>query len=60
MWLLREIRSLGSVPVIAVTGRTLPQERQALTDAGFNALIIKPIDDWDGLAEIILAAIGRP
>jgi CheY-like chemotaxis protein len=61
LWLLHEIRSLAGaahVPVIAVTGRGLPYERQMLRDAGFTALAIKPVD-LDGLAAIILAVSGR-
>jgi hypothetical protein len=34
-------------------------ERQALREAGFNALVIKPIDNWEGVADTILSVMGR-
>jgi hypothetical protein len=37
----------------------LAHERQELREAGFNALVTKPIDNWEGLAEIILGVTGK-
>ncbi|GAA4338227.1 response regulator [Variovorax defluvii] len=43
---LREIRAhpaLDAMPVLAVSASVMPDERQKVTDSGFDALISKPI-----------------
>src|SRR5688572_31068289 len=60
VWLLEQLRSLpavGQVRVIAVTGRALPDEQQRLRAAGFDALMLKPLD-LDDLVNAI-AAVTR-
>lgn len=55
-WLLREIRRLrsgGSVPVIAFTGRVMPDDRDRYRDAGFDAHLPKPAD-LDDVTKLIL------
>jgi CheY-like chemotaxis protein len=57
VWLLEQLRSLpavGQVRVIAVTGRALPDEQQRLRTAGFDALMVKPLD-LDDLVNAITA-----
>lgn len=46
VWLLREIRDLLGlrVPVIALTGRAWPHEREAIEAAGFDTYLVKPAD----------------
>jgi CheY-like chemotaxis protein len=59
VWLLEQLRSLpvAQVRVIAVTGRALPDEQQRLRAAGFDALMVKPLD-LDDLVNAI-AAVTR-
>jgi signal transduction histidine kinase/HAMP domain-containing protein/ActR/RegA family two-component response regulator len=53
---MRAIRSLGkfkSLPIIAVTGKAVPGERQRCIDAGANDYVPKPVNTAD-----LIAAIG--
>jgi CheY-like chemotaxis protein len=62
VWLLEQLRSLPAVAqvrVIAVTGRALPHEHQRLRAAGFDALVVKPLD-LDDLVGVIAAVTRRP
>ena len=60
LWLLEQLRSLpvAQVRVIAVTGRAMPQEQQRLRAAGFDALMVKPLD-LDDLVGVIAAVTRR-
>jgi hypothetical protein len=44
---IRELPELGSVQLIAVTGRGQEADRQAAAAAGFHAFITKPVDPED-------------
>jgi CheY-like chemotaxis protein len=53
---MRAIRSLGkfkSLPIVAVTGKAIPGERQRCIDAGANGYVPKPVNTAD-----LIAAIG--
>jgi CheY-like chemotaxis protein len=41
---IREFGHLKSLPIIAVTGKVMPGERQRCIDAGANDFVPKPID----------------
>jgi signal transduction histidine kinase/HAMP domain-containing protein/ActR/RegA family two-component response regulator len=47
---IREFPQLKSLPVIAVTGKVMPGERQRCIDAGANDFVPKPIDTAELLA----------
>ena len=47
-------RPVQSLPIIAVTGKVVPGERQRCIDAGANDYVPKPVD-----IDVFLAAIGR-
>jgi CheY-like chemotaxis protein len=60
VWLLEQLRSLPAGPhvrAIAVTGRALPDEQRKLRAAGFDGLLIKPLDLDDLLGAV--AAVAR-
>ena len=61
LWLLQRIRSLPAVPrvpVVALTGYCMGDEREMLRAAGFDAQAVKPLD-LDHVVEVIAAATGR-
>ena len=45
VWLLRHIRALSgsTVRIIAFTGRAFPHETEAITAAGFDGVLVKPV-----------------
>ncbi|MEA2127479.1 MAG: hypothetical protein QOJ85_370, partial [Solirubrobacteraceae bacterium] len=47
---IREFGHLKSLPIIAVTGKVMPGERQRCIDAGANDFVPKPIDTAELLA----------
>lgn len=50
MWLLEQLRLLPAsahVRVIALTGRALPDEQRRLRAAGFDGIMLKPVDTDD-------------
>jgi CheY-like chemotaxis protein len=47
---IREFSHLKSLPIIAVTGKVMPGERQRCIDAGANDFVPKPIDTAELLA----------
>jgi len=49
---IRMIERLQALPIIAVTGKALPGERQRCLDAGANDLVPKPVDSADLIAAI--------
>ncbi|TML07596.1 MAG: response regulator [Actinobacteria bacterium] len=52
---IRAIRALdpfASLPIIAVTGRVVPGERERCFEAGANGCIPKPVDTVELLAAI--------
>lgn len=53
--LLRKIRSLppsrgGAIPAVALTAYARPEDRQRCLEAGFQAHLAKPIQQWDLLS----------
>ena len=44
---LRAMRTLDSVPVFALTAHAMAQDRAAITEAGFDKYLTKPIVDFD-------------
>ena len=50
---IRAIDRFKSLPIIAVTGKVVPGERQRCIDAGANDYVPKPVDTAE-----LLAAIG--
>ena len=60
LWLLEQIRALPGqrIPVIAVTGRVMTEDRTTIQAAGFDAHLFKPID-LDEVADVIRALVGR-
>jgi CheY-like chemotaxis protein len=50
---IRSIERFKAVPIIAVTGKVVPGERQRCVDAGANDYVRKPID-----VDELFAAIG--
>jgi CheY-like chemotaxis protein len=51
---IREIGSCDDLPIIAVTSKVLPGERQRCIDAGANDYVTKPVDAADLLAALSL------
>ena len=51
---IRELDSCDEIPIIAVTGKLLPGERQRCIDAGANDYVTKPVDAADLLAALRL------
>lgn len=48
-WLMETVRSLdpdegGRIPAIAVSARTLPEERRKVVQSGFQAYLLKPFE----------------
>ena len=41
---LRSDSATAAIPVIAVTASVMPQDRNQITEAGFNAYVAKPIN----------------
>jgi CheY-like chemotaxis protein len=61
LWLLNQIRSLpdgAGVPVVALTGRALPEDRQIFRDAGFDAHAVKPVE-LDDIVRLIATLVRR-
>jgi len=60
LWLLEQVRALPGrrIPVIAVTGRMMPKDRETIRAAGFDAHLFKPVD-LDEVADLIRTLIGR-
>jgi CheY-like chemotaxis protein len=50
---LRRDVALRSVPVVAYTAFINPKERRSYTEAGFRALICKPIVDIDAVLSLV-------
>ena len=50
---IRALEGFESIPIIAVTGKVVPGERQRCIDAGANDYIPKPVNTDD-----LIAAIG--
>jgi CheY-like chemotaxis protein len=58
---IREIDRLKNLPIIAVTGKVVPGERQRCLDAGANDYVPKPVDAAELLAALLpwLPQLGR-
>jgi CheY-like chemotaxis protein len=50
---IREMQRFDDLPIIAVTGKVVPGERQRCLDAGANDYVPKPVDTAE-----LLTAIG--
>jgi CheY-like chemotaxis protein len=55
VWLLRQIQAFPAsrIPVVALTGHAFPHEIEAITAAGFDRYLVKPMD-LDQLVAVIV------
>jgi DNA-binding response OmpR family regulator len=60
VWLLQQVRASArpQTPVVAVTADIISKTRAALEAAGFDAVIVKPVDPRD-LCGLVLKLLGR-
>jgi CheY-like chemotaxis protein len=60
VWLLQQIRASArpQTPVVAVTGDIVANTRAAIEAAGFDAVVVKPVDPFD-LCRLVLKLLGR-
>jgi CheY-like chemotaxis protein len=45
--------------LVALTGYSQPEDRRRASDAGFDALLAKPVD-WQALDHVLTTALGAP
>ena len=57
--LLRADAATAAIPVIAVTASVMPQDRNQITEAGFNAYVAKPINIKEFL-DAVREMLARP
>jgi CheY-like chemotaxis protein len=57
--LLAELQKVQSIKAIAVTGYTLPEETEHYRDAGFSAVLHKPVRHSEILSAIALLAVPQ-
>jgi two-component system cell cycle response regulator DivK len=56
---LRADSATAAIPVIAVTASVMPQDRNQITEAGFNAYVAKPINIKEFL-DAVRDMLARP
>jgi|SRR5258706_7145367 two-component system cell cycle response regulator DivK len=56
---LRSDSATAAIPVIAVTASVMPQDRNQITEAGFNAYVAKPINIKEFL-DAVRDMLARP
>jgi len=56
---LRSDSATAAIPVIAVTASVMPQDRNQITEAGFNAYVAKPINIKEFL-DAVRDMLSRP
>jgi two-component system cell cycle response regulator DivK len=56
---LRADAATAAIPVIAVTASVMPQDRNQITEAGFNAYVAKPINLREFL-DAVRDTLARP
>jgi CheY-like chemotaxis protein len=57
---IRSVRGYASIPAIALTACARDVERAAFLDAGFQAVVTKPLLDLAVLEELIETLLGSP
>jgi CheY-like chemotaxis protein len=60
IWLLQQVRASARprTPVVAITGDVVGPTRGTIEAAGFDAVVVKPIDPF-ALCDLVLKLLGR-